>query len=184
MKKNSLISLAMLSLLSLTTQAETLNESLAKCTKIQDDLARLVCFDDLAKQALMSASAARQANVTVPAAKSSIAAIETTATPVAKAKVAVAPAAKKAAEFGAEHLKKSNVVEEDLQVVFTIAKLKKDQYGKWRFTFKNGQQWKQTDDKHLRVKVDESVLLKKGVMGAVYLKKHGANKKIRVKRLK
>lgn len=174
MKSNSLITLAILALLSLTAQAETLNTSLVKCAKIQDNLARLGCFDDLVEHALVPAIGNAKASVEAPTAK-----IETLAVPVVTK-------ATKAANFGAEHLKKTDVDEADLQVVFTVEKLSKDQYGKLRFTFKNGQQWQQTDSAFLRVKVGDSVLLTKGFMNAVYLKKNKPNssKKIRIKRQK
>jgi hypothetical protein len=171
MKNNSHITLAILALLSLTANAETLNNSLSKCAKIQDGLARLVCFDNLAEQAETPVSVGTKPSKNVPE---------------AKAKSVMAPAAKKVADFGVEHLKKSNVTEEDLQVVFTVEKLSKDQYGQWRITFKNGQQWKQTDSAIFRIKVGESVLLKIGFMNSVYLKRNKpySNKKIRIKRLK
>jgi len=167
MKSNSLITLAILALLSLTARAETLNSGLVKCAKIQDSLVRLVCFDDLAEQA---------ANVV---AKPSIATS-------AKNQTLALSAATKAADFGAEHLKKSNDEAADLQVVFTIEKLSKDPYGKLRFTFSNGQQWQQTDSAFMKVNVGDSVLLKKGFLDAVYLKKNkpNSNKKIRIKRQK
>lgn len=175
MIKSPLISLAICSLLSLSTQAETLSESLVQCAKVNDDVERLVCFDDLSKQVNMPVSKVTQSNDTALDV-STLAEIDTV----------TVPAKSKAANFGAEHLKKSNVAEEDLQVVFIVAKLKQDHYGKLRFTFENGQQWKQTDSNHLNVKVGDNVLLKKGFMNAVYLKKNDvdANKKIRVKRLK
>jgi len=175
MKKKFLISLVTLSLLSLTTQAEAQNKTLAQCAAIEDSLARLVCFDDLAKQPVTPVSEKAEAAIAVPATKT-----EVVTAPVASV-------AEKAADFGAEHLKKSVVAdEENSQIVFTVAKLKQDPYGKWRFTFKNGQQWKQIDSDRFRVKVGDSVLLSKGVMGSVYLKKNKAssNKEISVKRIK
>jgi hypothetical protein len=171
MKKNSIISLAILTLLSLTTKAETLNGSLTQCLKIQDNLARLVCFDDLAKKAVPPV------NVIAKMEKN---------TSEAKAETTMAPTSTKVADFGAEHLATYKVAEEDLQVVLTIEQLSKDHYNKWHFTFTNGQQWQQTDNDFLKVEVGDSVLLKKGFMSAVYLKKNlpDSNRKIRVKRLK
>ena len=165
------ISFVCVGLVSMSVSADSLNAELAKCAKIQDSLARLVCFDDLAKTASLSPVSEKQSSTSVP---------------IAKKSARIEPIVSKEANFGAEHLKKTNVSEDDLQVVFVVEKLKKDQYGKWRFTFKNGQQWKQSDSSHFRVKIGESVLLKKGFMDAVYLKKNKAdsNKKIRVKRIK
>tara|TARA_R110000744_G_scaffold1965_12_gene7712 strand:+ start:1307 stop:1822 length:516 start_codon:yes stop_codon:yes gene_type:complete len=171
MNNNFLITLAILTLLSFTTHGETLSTSLATCTKIQENSARLICFDNLAEQAVIPKKVAVKPS---------------TSAATAKVEALMAPAAVKAADFGAEHLKKPPVAEEDLQVVFMIAKLSKDHYGKWYFTFKNGQQWQQTDSAFLKLTVGDNVLLKKGFMNAVYLKKNSpnSNKKIRVKRLK
>ncbi|AZQ86061.1 hypothetical protein EKO29_19930 [Colwellia sp. Arc7-635] len=172
MKKNPIISLAIFGLLSVTTQAETLNEGLVKCAKIEDSLARLVCFDRLADHTSMPVSTVVKSNKVMPVAK-----------PTVEAPVKVS----KAESFGADHIRKSHEVEkEESKIVFEIASLQKDPYGKYRFTFKNGQQWKQTDNNQLRVKVGESVLLSKGFMGSIFLKKNDtdSNKKIRVKRLK
>ncbi|MBA6328834.1 hypothetical protein H4J46_12965 [Colwellia sp. MB02u-6] len=171
MKNNSIITLTILTLLSLVTKAETLNGSLAQCLKIQENLARLVCFDDLAEQAVPTD------NVTTKIEKNA---------PKAKAEKAMVLTSTKVADFGAEHLTTYKVAEEDQQVVLTVEQLSKDHYNKWRFTFTNGQQWQQTDNDFLRVEVGDSVLLKKGFMSAVYLKKNqpDSNRKIRVKRLK
>ena len=171
MKNYSIITLTILTLLSLTTKAETLNSSLAQCLKIQDSLARLVCFDDLAEQAVPAV------NVKAKMVKN---------TPEVKDETTMAPASTKVADFGAEHLTTYKVAEEDQQVVLIVEQLSKDHYNKWRFTFTNGQQWQQTDNDFLKIEVGDSVLLKKGFMSAVYLKQNlpDSNRKIRVKRLK
>jgi len=162
MKNNYLISLAMLILSSMTVQASALNSSIMKCAEIQDSVARLACFDYLAAQELKPSTVAG----------------------VNKTAIKTVPAAPKTVAFGAEHLKQPKVAEEEQQVVFTVDKLTKDPYGKWRFSFDNGQKWKQTDSTYLNIKIGDSVLLKKGFMNAVYLKKNEPNssKKIRVKR--
>ncbi|MFT6919076.1 MAG: hypothetical protein ACJA2G_001711 [Cognaticolwellia sp.] len=171
MKNYSIITLTILTLLSLTTKAETLNVSLAQCLKIQDSLARLVCFDDLAEQAVPAV------NVKAKMVKNA---------PETKAETTMAPTSTKVADFGAEHLTTYKVAEEDQQVVLIVEQLSKDHYDKWRFTFTNGQKWQQTDNDFLKIEVGDSVLLKKGFMSAVYLKQNrpDSNRKIRVKRLK
>lgn len=171
MKKTPLLSIVCLGLASMSVNADTLDTELAKCGQVKDSLARLVCYDDLVKTASLPAVSKKQSIVTVPRTKT---------VPV------TAPIVSKEESFGAEHLKKTNVSEEDLQVVFVVEKLKKDSYGKWHFTFKNGQQWKQSDSGYFKVNVGESVILKKGVLNAVYLKKNDveSNRKIRVKRVK
>jgi hypothetical protein len=175
MNRIHLLTLAILALSSMTAQAtEPLNASVIKCAKIQQDVARLACFDSVAARALL------------PSHVTDVAKTEMKRPATAKTKPVPVTAATKAAEFGAEHLKKPALTEEEQQAVFTVEKLTKDPYGKWRLSFKNGQQWKQTDSAYLNIKVGDSVLLKKGFMSAVYLKKNqpNAKKKIRVKRLK
>jgi hypothetical protein len=167
MKNNAIISLTILTLLSLTTKAETLNGGLAQCLKIQDSLVRLICFDDLAEQAVPPVAVIAKMEKNAP-------------------KATMALTSTKVADFGAEHLTTYKVAEEDQQIVLTVEQLSKDHYDKWRFTFTNGQQWKQTDNVFFNVEVGDSVLLKKGFMSAVYLKKNipDSNRKIRIKRLK
>jgi hypothetical protein len=147
-----------------------LNTELAQCAGVKDSLARLVCFDNFV---------AASASLSVVEKQPTVAAQQVKVVPV------IAPVADKTANFGAEHLKRLPVAEEDLQVVFVIKKLKKNPYGQWRITFNNGQQWKQTDDIHFRIKAGESVILKKGALSAVFMKKTDpdSNKKIRIKRV-
>ncbi|WP_077284383.1 hypothetical protein [Cognaticolwellia aestuarii] len=178
MKKTPIISLIMLGLLSLTTQAESLNDGLINCTKITNSSARLSCFDKLASVVTSSNISIEKSTTTVSTAKASVAAPRPTPTP--------SPVVDKVANFGLEHIEKPNKSDEDAEIVFVIASLKKDPYGKYRFTFENGQQWKQTDSSRLKVRVGESVVLRKGFMDSIFLKQNKAdsNKEIRVKRLK
>lgn len=171
MKIISLIAMTIFAFLSLTLKAETREQSLAQCLKIEKNTTRLACYDALAQEKTSLKGTQEK---------------QSSPLPPAKAVALKTPAENKIADFGAEHLKKSDVDEADLQIVSIIESLSKDQYGKWRITFKNGQQWKQSDNEFLKLKVGESVLLKKGFLNAVYLKKNQQNlhKKIRVKRLK
>lgn len=166
----------MLGLLSLSTQAESLNEGLLKCAKVTNSSARLSCFDELAS--VVTTSSVSKEKSTTMTAKASVAAPRPAPTP--------SPVVDKVANFGLEHIEKPNKSDKDTEIVFVIANLKKDPYGKYRFTFENGQQWKQTDSSRLKVRVGESVLLRKGFMDSVFLKqnKPDSNKEIRVKRLK
>jgi hypothetical protein len=177
MKYNYLLTLAILALLSLTTQAGTSHNSLEKCAKIEDNLVRLACFDDLAQQVEVSAPV----NIVTKSSHKVV-----TAKAKVKTKTITAPTTKKAENFGAEHLKAAEVAEEELQIVFTIEQLSKVHYGKWLFTFTNGQQWKQADSEYLKLKVGDSVMLTKGFLSAIYLKKNepDSNRRIRVNRLK
>ena len=177
MKKTTFVSIVCIGLISMSASANNLKAELTKCGLVQDSLARLVCFDGLAKTVALSSKSKKQLATSPPI--------------IAKAQLAekapvVTSVENKAANFGAEHLKKSDVTEDDLQVIFTIEKLKEIPHNNWRFTFTNGQHWKQTDSSSFSVKEGESVVLKKGFLGAVYLKKNksNSNKRIRVKRIK
>lgn len=177
MKINQLISLSFIAISAFSAQAETLEVNLMQCAGMKDSKARLICFDGLAEKVELQNKQFAQPNSKM---------IAKAPLTTNKPEKLVPPVKTKVEKFGAEHLKSKTVKEEDLQIVFTIAEINKDHYGKWRITFKNEQHWKQTDSAFLSLKVGDSVLLKKGFMNAVYLKKNdsSSNKKIRVKRLK
>ena len=61
--------------------------------------------------------------------------------------------------------------------------VKKNTDKKLYFTFENGQIWKQMDNARFKIKAGEKAKLKEGALGAVYLKKLGNNRSIRVKRV-
>jgi hypothetical protein len=62
--------------------------------------------------------------------------------------------------------------------------LSKSVRGQWQIYFTNGQYWQQKDNINLWLKVGDQVELIKGGLGAVFLKKHDINKRIKVRRLK
>jgi hypothetical protein len=167
MKRIAILLFVCLGWVSVSASAGSLKSQLAECAQVQDKLARLICFDNLAQVAKDSISAKKQSVSSTPT-------------------VVKVPVVSKEESFGAEYLKKPETAEDDLQVTFVVEKINKDQYGNWRFTFKNGQRWKQTDSVGFSVKEGDSVILKKGFLGVVYLKKNksDSNKKIRVKRIK
>lgn len=171
------MSLALLVLTSLTAHSalsEDLSLALKKCGAIDNDIARLVCFDELVESHQKKIK--QYASDTVS--KSVVQQVAPSTQPTVEDKVA---------KFGAQHLKKTpEEDQQDNEVTFTVAKLTKDPYKRWYITFENGQRWKQTDESKLRIKVGDSVILTKGFMSAVYLKKNteDAKRRIRVKRLK
>ena len=87
-------------------------------------------------------------------------------------------------DFAKEHIKKSEKEQGLESITSVITKLKKLIRGQWLITLENGQQWQQKDTAKLKLKVGDTILLKKAVMGAVYLYKDGSHRNIRVKRLK
>jgi len=154
-------------LLASSAYANDLASSLKQCATVSSSTERLACYDKLTQS--LSTSAAK-----------------------VEEKVAAAPAAvavpktqqKKEAEFGDHHLKKDKKPDELERVQFTVAKVSYSAKKKLKLTFENGQRWNQTDSETLRLKVGDKVELFKGAWSAVYLKKVGFNRKVRVKRVK
>jgi LytS/YehU family sensor histidine kinase len=162
---------------------KTLDTKLIECTEITDSLARLVCFDTLATTVIAKVGTAKENTAAELAATPSLV---PGSTPIFVDKQA-AVKTDNVAMFGAEHLKKSAVdTKESQQITAVVAKVKKNHYDQLLLTFENGQAWKQTDNSWFKLALGQSVILTKGVMGAVYLKKAdgSSNKKIRVKRIK
>ncbi|GLX80660.1 hypothetical protein [Thalassotalea eurytherma] len=152
------------------SQANTIESSLKTCADIVASTERLACYDKLAKTF-----------------KTPKVAVATQAQEVAKPAAIVAPVVsqeQKEAEFGDHHLKKDKKPNELDRVQFTIAKISYSGKKKLKLTFENGQRWNQSDTETLRLKVGDKVELFKGAWSAIYLKKVGFNRKIRVKRVK
>ena len=168
---NKVVQVALVSCLFIgASQANTIESSLKTCANINASAERLACYDNLAnafKTTEVKASA-QATEITKPAA----------ATPV------VVSQEQKEAEFGDHHLKKDKKPNELERVQFTIAKISYSGKKKLKLTFENGQRWNQSDSETLRLKVGDKVELFKGAWSAVYLKKVGFNRKIRVKRVK
>lgn len=156
---------------SFAIQAADLKNEIFVCADTKDSLSRLVCYDKLAQSIRGTATATEVS--------SDLAVI----TP-SQAITAVA-ASNEAEDFGKFHLKKKPV-EKDLvtSVSSVIAKVQVLNYGKLYLTLANNQIWQQTGNNKLSIKVGDNVELVKGMLSAIYLKKEGINKRIRVKRMK
>ncbi|MDO7085977.1 hypothetical protein WNY51_10620 [Pseudocolwellia sp. AS88] len=160
------------------SQATTLNNSFRECAKIDKDLTRLHCFDQLAKSFI------------TPSENTDIQSIEVEKPPVLIQKEnpvisSIQDNEKKQFidNFGSSHLKKDTVNDEEKSMILTVAGVKKNTDKKLYFTFENGQTWKQMDNVRFKIKAGEKAKLKEGALGAVYLKKLGNNRSIRVKRV-
>lgn len=170
MRKISLLVVFITTLTAFSGYANNMSEALVSCSKVEQDSARLACFDklsaDIDKIAKIDKSSEQQIVKQVLKPK----------------KISEE---ERIANFGALHIKSKNDVNEE-KIVLTISKLNKNRHGKLRFIFKNGQRWKQTDTNRLLVKEGDSVALTKGALGAIYLKlnKPDTKRKIRVKRTK
>ena len=87
--------------------------------------------------------------------------------------------------FGQEHLAKSEQqLEEDAKpLIFNIKSIGKNAHKQLFITFENGQKWKQTDTRRLKLNAGDQVELQRGAFRAVYLNKVDANQRIKVKRI-
>ena len=177
MRKHNYLSFAVISVVSLLStffvHADTLKADFTQCITIKANTARLACFDNLSLTLTTTPTTTTHHHIADVVTDKKITSVVTTV-------------ANKDDNFGAEHLKSKSNNKEVVQAIFTIKKFKKDAHGRLRFTFQNGQYWKQTDSNYFKAKIGDSVILKKGVLGAFYLKKNSnnSNRSIRVKRLK
>jgi len=144
-----------------------LASNLAVCLKIPANEQRLACFDNLARGSVDTLAIASATNAAVKA---------------------TAPVKSKEAQqidnFSNQHLKKAPEDSGPNSITSTITKTKQLLRGQWVIYLENGQKWQQKDSTKMKLKVGDSVRLKKGSMGAVYLFKEGSHRNIRVKRLK
>jgi hypothetical protein len=155
--------------------AETLSTKLQNCAKIQNSLSRLSCFDDL--------SIAYKNNKDLAVNISTVNTPLKSTNPISTVKTQ----AEKESDFGGEKIKKKQLLESGNTleaVIYTILNIRKNAYKELTITFDNGQVWKQTDNRRLRLRVGDEVEISTAMLGTFLLKKVNAKKTIRVKRLK
>jgi hypothetical protein len=87
--------------------------------------------------------------------------------------------------FAKQHLAKTaeEKAKEINEITASITKLTKLIRGEYKITLDNNQQWQQKDTTRISLKVGQKIVLMKGSLGSVYLKKEGTSKRIRVRRL-
>lgn len=136
---------------------------LQRCVNIDNDIARLQCFDNLAK---------------------SVKAIKVKATPAEVAAPAPKTRAEKEAEFGMEkHVQAQHEESLPEQISSKVTRLRKDPYGHAILSLENDQVWKQKSGRTLLVRKDDVVIIERGVLGAFYLHKKGSQRSVRVTRV-
>ncbi len=164
--------LCSLSSVSFASTEASISAQLAKCGQISQAEARLACFDGLVKGTVMS--------TVLPASKEAalVAAVPTLAEQVQFSKT------EQVDDFAKGHLKKTSKEQGLDSITSSITKLKQLIRGQWVITLKNGQQWQQKDTTKIKLKVGDTVRMKKAALGAVHLYKEGSHRNIRVKRLK
>ncbi|MCG2585686.1 hypothetical protein [Massilia sp. TS11] len=160
----------LLLLLAASAPALAQDAALQRCRAIGDASARLACYD-----AIAVATPAPAARPAAPAAAA------------ASMAPAAAPAAKtddpRVANFGIEQVKKPG---EQLDVIETSIK---GYFEGWRpnlaITLANGQVWRVVDDSDGLVGVENPrVVLRRGMLGAVYMEFDQTNKSPRVRRIR
>ena len=142
----------------------SLSNKLKQCGKISSSEERLACFDSLI-------TADTQEPVLIKEATVAVVSTENVTT-------------KEVDDFAKNHLKKTTEEQGLESISSTVTQLKKLIKGQWVIDLENGQRWQQKDSAKIKLKVGNTVRLKKGAMGAVYLYKEGSHRNIRVKRLK
>lgn len=86
--------------------------------------------------------------------------------------------------FGAEQLANKDPVVELNAITATVVDVNESLRGLRTFILDNGQHWSERENNRLRIKKGQEVTLKKGVLGAYYLRKQESNRTVRVNRVK
>ncbi|WP_115720421.1 hypothetical protein [Gallaecimonas mangrovi] len=151
----------LLTVLAFGASAANVQEQLVQCAKVADNGKRLACFDQLAKttKAQPQGKALQQDKV-------------------------IASTADAKANFGMEEkivAEQQNKVE---SITAVVVQASQDPYGHLTLVLDNGQHWKQTDSNYSGIHKSDTVILKKGALGAIYMHKKGYNRTIRVVRNK
>lgn len=128
------------------------------CSEINENEARLSCFDGLTNKATGVLTSEAAASLTM----------------------------QQEDDFAKEHVKKTaeEKANEIQSISVIITKLSKTSHGRWKITFDNGQKWQQKDSTKMKLKQGEEVELAKGAFSSIFLQKEDSNKRIKVKRLK
>ena len=153
----------------------SVQDKLAQCAQLTDNGLRLACYDALAKQVKSGepASAAKGASQQTSKAIGRPEVVATTEDMKARA----------AANFGMEEKKVQENQSLD-QITAVVVSIKKNPYGRLTLVLNNDQVWQQTSSGYSGIRSGDKVILKKGVFGAVYMRKDGENRSISVKREK
>ncbi|MCW8107977.1 hypothetical protein OPS25_05650 [Alteromonas ponticola] len=179
MKFITLVSMVALTL-SATVCAETIEEALVNCSKVENSLQRLMCFDKVVKDVKQysGVEAAVKRGYAVPGT-----AAQNDAAPRPAPRHSFEATTVKSAPtpFGLEAKEQTEEVEE---ITSTVAKIDKAPRGELIITLSDDAVWRQRDDKHYKLKVGDVVKIERGMLGSFYLSKPDQNTRIKVKRTK
>ena len=182
MKKFSLI-LVSLALVSGVSQAQTVSDALRSCGQVQNSLKRLVCYDDIVKN--MNAYGGLEDLMAVPAPLPAQAGgVSVPSRPVANTPVQSSQRPASSADtFGLEH-KKTEDEDRVEKLYANVVSVSKNRKGKMTVTLDNGQVWKQTHSEELRMRANDRVYVERGLLGAFFMGKDSAKKRMKVTRVK
>ncbi|NMH60106.1 hypothetical protein [Alteromonas ponticola] len=160
-----------------TTQAESIEQALVKCSNVDNSLQRLVCFDKVAKdvQQYSGVEEAIKRGYSVPAGSVSA------PRPAPRKSIETVTPAAEATPFGLEPKEQGEEIEE---ISATVASLDKAPRGELIITLSDGSVWRQRDSTHYKLKSGDVVNIERGMLGSFYLSKPDQNKRIKVKRTK
>ncbi|MFY8285723.1 hypothetical protein AAEU31_19735 [Pseudoalteromonas sp. SSMSWG5] len=179
MKKQLIPFVALLTIAG-TVQANEVNlQALQACTFVENDFNRLLCYDNVMAGKSLSKPVKKQ-QIEQP--KMSSAA--TTATTEAAATVATKQSEQivktKNEDFGLEHKEVAKVNDDQINAI--VKSVKTAPYGELIIELENGQQWRQIGSDKIKLKVNETVIIERGVFNSFLLRIEGQNRSIRVKR--
>jgi len=160
-------------ILAFNSYATSIESHLQRCVGINNNNQRLACYDAIVQVNKKKSSKAvvEKHPLSQVIAKSNRIVVAPTATPLNKIQLTK--------QFG-QKAKPQQMAE---QVEFTIKLAKLNARKKWRLTFENGQVW-QAKESGLLLKAGSQIVIKRGALNSFLLKKKGANRSIRVKRIK
>ncbi|GGD76453.1 hypothetical protein [Lacimicrobium alkaliphilum] len=150
-------------------QAETLADAMQQCSKEENSLKRLVCYDRLSKDLRQfENSPLPQSSQSLSSSAHSDSARPESESPSTQMQ-----------EFGLPE--KSEMISED-KILVSVAEKRRNARGKWVLEFTNGQMWEQTDSQDYYFP-DGQIYIEKGFLGAFFLGSEESKRRMRVKRI-
>lgn len=176
--KKQLIPLVALLTITGTAQANEVNlQALQACTFVENDFNRLLCYDNVMAGKSLSKPATKK-QIEQPVASSAAAA---SPAPVAAAGATNEQIVRtKNEDFGLEHKEVAKVNDDQINAI--VKSVKTAPYGELIIELENGQQWRQIGSDKIKLKVNETVIIERGVFNSFLLRIEGQNRSIRVKR--
>lgn len=159
------LSVILAMLLASGAYAADLTEQLQQCRAIDVELKRLACYDKIDAATPDVSPVPTPTAVAVP-----------TPTAVAVTNTVVEPVA----DFGLEKKRVEQAIKEVDTLSLELKSVKTNKLGLMIFTFTNGQVWRQSSKEFFYSDVGASFQIKRGLFGAFYLSKKGANRTTKV----